>query len=84
MTSLSRAVADKKLFAQVTFHRVELQVRRSSDLKERNKTGAKLFRGYHSHFTSNYRPSSQYECSVDVQWHSAFSRRSEKNMHAVL
>ena len=43
------------------------------------------FRGYHSHFsTSNYRPSTQYECSVSVKWHSKFSRRSEKSMHAVL
>ena len=41
-------------------------------------------RGYHSHFTSNYRPSTQYECSVSVQWQSTFSRRSEKSMHAVL
>ena len=42
------------------------------------------FRGYHSHFTSNYRPTKQYECSVSVQWHSTFSRQSEKSMHAVL
>ena len=39
-----------------------------------NKTGGKLFRGFHSHFTSNYRPSTQYMksiytalCSVNIQ-----------------
>ena len=36
-------------------------------LEEQNKTWVKLFRGYHSHFTSNSRPYTEYGCSVNVQ-----------------
>ena len=36
-------------------------------LEEQNKTRVKLFGGYHSHFTSNSRPYTEYGCSVNVQ-----------------
>ena len=54
-------------------------------LEEQNKTGAKLFRGYHSQFTLNSRPSTQYECSVKyVQYSGTESFHVEvKSMHAV-
>ena len=36
-------------------------------LEKQNKIWVKLFRGYHSHFTSNSRPYTEYGCSVNVQ-----------------
>ena len=46
---------------------LNLQVRRNMYLEKQNKIWVKLFRGYHSHFTSNSRPYTEYECSVNVQ-----------------
>ena len=47
---------------------LNLQVRRNNMyLEQQNKTRVKLFRGYHSHFTSNSRPYTEYGCSVNVQ-----------------
>ena len=54
-------------------------------LEEQNKTGAKSFRGYHSQFTLNSRPSTQYECSVKyVQYSGNQSFHVQvKSVHAV-
>ena len=50
-------VADK-IFSQLTFPRVEFTgTENRVYLEEQNKTGAKSFRGYHSQFTLNSRPS---------------------------
>ena len=50
-------VADKKVFARVTFRRVQLKIWRTSDLKERNKTGAKFPR---ISFTFHFKLSAQH------------------------
>ena len=61
--------------------RVEIQ----SVFRRTKKTGAKLFRGYHSQFTLNYRRITQYEYSVKyVQYSGTQSFHVEvKSMHAV-
>ena len=73
-------VADKNIFSS-DLRRVELQ----SVFRRTKTTGAKLFRGYHSQFTLNYRRSTQYECSVKyVQYSGTQSFHVEvKSIHAV-
>ena len=78
-------VADK-IFSQLTFPRVEFTgTENRVYLEEQNKTGAKSLCGYHSQFTLNSRPSTQYECSVKyVQYSGNQSFHVEvKSMHAV-
>ena len=74
-------VADK-IFSQLTFPRVEFTgTENRVHLEEQNKS----FRGYHSQFTLNSRPSTQYECSVKyVQYSGNQSFHVQvKSMHAV-
>ena len=54
-------------------------------LEEQKQLEAKLFRGYHSQFTLNYRRITQYECSVKyVQYSGTQSFHVEvKSIHAV-
>ena len=75
----------EKIFSQLTFPRVEFTgTENRVYLVEQNKTGAKSFRGYHSQFTLNSRPSTQYECSVKYMYSACGNERFHvevKSMH---
>ena len=51
----------------MTFRCVKFTGTEKHVFRRTKQTWVKLFRGYHSHFTSNSRPYTEYGCSVNVQ-----------------